>query len=285
MWATIGPEGLPGRVKNNYSPEQLKYKVARKQKKPVEELNTNLELLCDFANEIIKRVKKRNLSGMSEDVKDKLLKLKTRNPSKKEEYMELYRKQGDSNGVQKKESLHSFKTGPIFYKEKIENMTGKVKSASGSGIHPNRNKITERLNGVNNWSTEDIKLVSTSVGNGNEQSYEEWFRMQRSCNIALDEKFTNNTELNNTTLRKKQKHECLNFESLSQDIEHNNQPSWEPHKEIFKEMLFNEKTHRDLVKFVAEQWGQEHDEDRTTQNLSEVNFTGRMEDKLCEGAL
>ena len=28
-----------------------------------------------------------------------------------------------------------------------------------------------------------------------------------------------------------------------------------------------------------------HDEDRTTQNLSEVNFTGRMEDKLFEAAL
>jgi hypothetical protein len=280
--ATIGPKGLPGRVKNNYSLEQLKHKVAKKQKKPIKELNQNLELLCGLANEIIKRGKKRNMSNMSEDVKDKVLKLKARNPSRREEYMELYRTQGDSNGLHKQEIHHPYKTEQMLGKEKTENTEGNVKEVCNSGIHPNRNKIRERLNGAKNWSTADLKLVSTSVGNVNERSYEQWFRMQRSSNLALDEKFTNNNELNDTTLGKKQEHA---LESLSQDIKHNNHHSWEPHKEIFKEVMIKEKTHRDLVKFVAEQWGSTHDEDRTTQNLSEVNFTGRMEQMLFETTL
>ena len=140
--ATIGSEGLPGRVKNNYSLEQLKHKVAKKQKRPVEELNKNLGLLCDLADEITKRVKKRNMSNMIEDVKDKLLKLRTRNPSRREEYKELYSTQGYSNGLHKQEIHHPYKTEQMLSKEKTENTAGNVKSVGDSGMHLNRNKKT-----------------------------------------------------------------------------------------------------------------------------------------------
>ena len=52
--ATIGPEGLPGRVKNNYSLESLKIKAAGRQNKMVTKKIENLDKLAeDMFNKVI----------------------------------------------------------------------------------------------------------------------------------------------------------------------------------------------------------------------------------------
>ena len=57
----------------------------------------------------------------------------------------------------------------------------------------------------------------------------------------------------------------VGYETMQEYVD-NNHPMWGPHRELFNQFLFKEKSRLDLVKFVSKNWGQQHV--NTARNLT-----------------
>jgi len=70
----------------------------------------------------------------------------------------------------------------------------------------------------------------------------------------------------------------VGYETLQEYVD-NNHPLWGPHRELFNQFLFKERSRRDIIKFVAKNWGNQHV--NTARNLTVFS----SKDNSCIGKI